>query len=262
MVMRWVIGSEPTMIPIEDAVHELIERGVGNLQWPSATKFNANANYPIYIDEPLIILCLSSILQEHSWSQRNTWIANSFSAAPNQSATGSAFEMLALVLMEKFGGRITALGDVFYGTESSLLSRKVTLVALRRGSSDIMECCQVSGNSGSSDRLSFKANSPNDVLSFLQNPLGKPFLFPDIHMGPDLACFLLDEETKELILLLVQLGLGKDLTAATSIQAVDSVTPELFYTIKVGLKLLKSLTSKLFFGGCRRKMGRENNMHL
>ena len=252
------------MIPIEDAMHELIERGVGNLQrLTSATKFNPNANYPIFIDEPLIVLCLSSILQQYSWSQRKTWIANSFSAAPNRSATGSVFETLALlVLMEKFGGRFSALSDVFCGTEPSLLSRKVTLVALRRGSSDIMECCQVSWNSGSSDRLGFKANSPNDVLSFLQNPLGKPFLFLDIHMGPDLACFLLDEETKELILLLVQLGLGKDLSAVTWIKAVDSITPELFYTIKVGLKLLKSLTSKLFFGGCRRKMGRENNMHL
>jgi hypothetical protein len=57
---------------------------------------------------------------------------------------------------------------------------------------------------GISGRLGLKAGSPIDILTFLENPDGKAFLFPDIHMGPDLLCFRQDEETKELIVLLLQ----------------------------------------------------------
>lgn len=71
---------------------------------------------------------------------------------------------------------------------------------------------------------------PAEVLTFLDNPDEKPFLFPDTHMGPDLLCFAQDEETKELILLAVQLKVSSIVKARTWKTAIISVTPQFFYT--------------------------------
>jgi len=95
-----------------------------------------------------------------------------------------------------------------------------------------MKSCPVSWTSGSSDRLGFVAKSPTDVLTFLNDPAGKCFLFPDTHMGPDLLCFLQDEETKELILLMLQAKIPEFLGAQAWRFALESVTPQFFYTVK------------------------------
>jgi len=74
-----------------------------------------------------------------------------------------------------------------------------------------MQCNPVSWDSGTSDRLGYKAASPENVVTFLNNPDGKCVLFPDNHMGPGVACFFQDVETKELILLVLQSKLSKGL---------------------------------------------------
>jgi hypothetical protein len=58
-------------------------------------------------------------------------------------------------------------------------------------------------------------NPPADVLTFLDNPDGKAFLFPDTHMGPDLLCFLQDDKTNELIVLAIQDKTSPHLDART-----------------------------------------------
>ena len=80
----------------------------------------------------------------------------------------------------------------------------MTLVSLKRRFDGKMYSCPVTWLSGSSDRLGFKAKSPEQVLGFFENPDGKCFLFPDVHMDPDLFFFLQDVETMDLILLPVQ----------------------------------------------------------
>ena len=95
-----------------------------------------------------------------------------------------------------------------------------------------MQCCPVSWNAGSSDRLGLKAQTPKDVLVFLDNPDGKAFIFPD-NMGADLLCFFRDEETGELILVLIQSKVQLKLPAGTWRSALDSVTPHLFHTAVV-----------------------------
>jgi len=72
---------------------------------------------------------------------------------------------------------------------------------------------------------------PNDVLTFFDNPDGNVFLFPDNYMGPDLFCFVQDtKEMKELILLAVQAKVSPNLTSKTWISALNSITPDFFYT--------------------------------
>jgi hypothetical protein len=113
---------------------------------------------------------------------------------------------MLLVIMEHFGGKFIVLGDIFHFSQSSpLVSRKVTLVALRRTTEGVMWCCPVSWNAGSSDRFDFKAKSPTHVVEFLN----EPFLF----LG-HLICFLQDEPMKELILLVLQAKLGEVLNAS------------------------------------------------
>jgi len=102
-----------------------------------------------------------------------------------------------------FGGKECALSDAF-DTDQPWGSRKVTLVSLKRGSDGQMWSFLVSWDSGSSDRLCYKASDPKDVVKFLNNPDGKCFLFPDDHMGPDLSCFVQDVVTKELVFLCLQ----------------------------------------------------------
>ena len=236
VLIRWRIGSQPSFIPVEKEMRHLIALGVGHLATIVPTnKFGPDTNYPVYICEPMIVLSLSSLFEEHSWTTRKTWITNSIRTAHNQSSLGYVLEDLTLlVLMEKFGGKFTPLRDVFHFSKSSSLgSRMVTLVSLKRSANDVIRSCSVSWKTGSSDCFGFRAESPTDVLKYLKDPKGKAFLFPDNHMGPDLMWFFQDQETGELIVAFAQAKVSKKLVSGVWIQAVNSVTPEFFYTVVV-----------------------------
>jgi hypothetical protein len=231
--MRWVLGSQPTAVT--GHMHDTITLGMGHLIADIPNKFNLNMNYPLYIDEPLVVLALSSLFERQPMSTRRDWIIRLFCTSCNAPSSGFIFEeVMLLVLMEHFGGKFTALGDIFHFSQSSpLASRKVTLVAPGRTVEGVMQCCPVSWSAGSSDRFGFRAKSPANVVEFLSDPKGKPFLFPDNHMGSDLTCFLQDERTKELILVVLQANLCKVLDAGTWQNTLTSVVPEFFYTITV-----------------------------
>jgi len=233
--MRWRIGSQTTSFPVKGNVHELIASGIGHLQEvePSRT-LDPKKNYPVYLCEPLVVLYLSSVFDRYPHTKKEAWIAEAFHTARDPQSSGIIFEeAVLLVLLEKFGGKSCALSDVFYCNQP-WGSRKVTLVSLKRTADGSMQCCPVSWTSGSSDRLGFKAASPKDVLEFLNNPDGKCFLFPDTHMSPDLMCFLQDEETKELILVAVQARfIFPSLKVSDWLSAIETVTPEFFYTSNV-----------------------------
>lgn len=234
-VMRWVIGSQPYVI-VEQHMRDMINLGVGHLR--TIAPFEAlddQTNHPVYIEEPLMILRLSSLFEDTPWTQRKTWLSKSIRLSRTTSAAGSIFEeVIMMVLMEKFGGKSTALGDVFnFSKSSSLGSRKVKLVS-RMGMPDgNVSRFNVSWSSGCSDRIGFKAKSADDVLSFFREPNGKTFLFPDVYMGPDLACFFEDVNTSELILFFLQVRTRLKLDARTWLHALESITPELFYTMTV-----------------------------
>ncbi len=212
-LMRWTLGSELTSIVfINGNIHDIIELGVGFLdEMPGTRAFDLDVTHPVYISEPLVVLSLSSLFEKRDGTTRKAYIVRSFRNALNQSSLGFVVEnALLLVLMEVFGGKSSRLSDVFC-CSTKLGSRKLTLVSLKRVAGGELQSCPVSWNAGSSDRLGLKAQSPDDVLKFLENPDGKAFLFPDIHMGADLLCFLQDEETRELILAAFQSKLTPEL---------------------------------------------------
>ncbi|KAF8521901.1 hypothetical protein BU17DRAFT_87449 [Hysterangium stoloniferum] len=238
ILRRWTVGSEPTTITIDTHMHDIIAWGVGFLDKMTTNpcEFNPDMNYPVYISEPLIVLALSSLFHRHSNTMRETWMANAVRSARNAPSPEYMFEeAILLVLMETFGGKFRPLSHAFHCSESSG-SRNVTLVTLKRGADGIMQCSPVSWKTGNSDRLGLKASSPEDVLAFLHDPDGKPFLLPGIHMGPDVLCTLQDQETKELIILAVQAKVSPILNAQKWRDAIISVTPEFFYTMQKGEK--------------------------
>jgi len=233
VVMRWTIRGRATSI--ENLMHDIIGFGIGHLARITADEtFDANINYPVYIDEPLIILYLRCLFEKWPWTSRKMWLSHMLSSAPNKSSIGYIFEDLVLmVLMEKFGGKFTALSDVFkFPQASTLESRKVRLVSLRRDADGVMRCCPVSWRAGSSDRIGFTAEAPADVLEFLKDPRGKNALFPDANCGPDVIATFQDEETNELINASCQMKV-QDLKIETWLKALESVTPEYFYTVTV-----------------------------
>jgi hypothetical protein len=219
-------------------MHSVIAAGVGFLnRMESTLQFNPNLTYPVYISEPLVVLTLSSLFEKQTWTTRQTWMVKSLRNAPNSSSLGFTFEVgPLLVLMENFWGKFNPLADAFH-CSSSLGSRKVTLVSLKRGTDGILRSCPVSWNAGNSDHLGFKAKSPAEVLDFLNDPDGKAFLFPDTHMGPDMVCFLQDEKTKELIILAMQIKTSPRLNPAAWQKAILSVTPQFLYTMVVSITL-------------------------
>jgi hypothetical protein len=231
--MRWVLGSQPTAVG--GHMHDMIALGVGHLIVDILNEFNPNMNYPIYIDEPLVVLVLSSLFEQQPWSTRRNWIVRPFHTSRNALSSGFIFEeVMLLVLMEHFGGKFTALGDIFHFSPSSPLAlRKVTLVALRQTAKGIHQCCPVSWNTGSSNCFGFKVKSPANIVEFLNDLKGKPFLFLNNHMGPDLTYFLQDKQTKELILVVLQAKLHQDLDAGMWQKALTSVVSEFFYMITV-----------------------------
>ena len=233
--MRWVTRSQPSQI--EDHIQGMISRGVGHLAVVADRISDPKLNYPVRVAEPLTILSIGKIFGQRPWLEKKWWITNAMRAAPDKSSFGITYEeMIMVLLMENFGGKSTRLGDVFhFAAKSPLWSRKVTLVSLTRRADGVMSSCEASWSTGCSDRFCFKAQSPTDVLEFLNDPKGKPFLLPDNHMCPDVMCFVQDKETHELILLILQSKSKRNLDAKTWLEAVCSVEPKFFYTIVVRL---------------------------
>jgi len=238
ILRRWTVGSESTLIPIEHDTHEVISLGIGFLDHKEgAWELEPDLTYPVHISEPLVVLSLGSLFEDQSWTNRQEGMIRSLRLAPNTSTLGFSFEEVALVvLMDAFGGKFTPLSKVFK-CDDALGSRRVTLVSLKRGADGTMRSHSVSWKSGTSDRFGFKATSPKNVLAFFNDPDGKTFLFPDTRMGPDLFCVVQDEETKELILLALQAKVSPKVSAETWISALNSITPDFFYTFVVGIKL-------------------------
>jgi len=236
VAMRWTIGGQATSIPIENQMHDIIGFGVGHLAMITPDNmFDANINYPVYIDEPLIILYLRCLFENWLWTSRKRWLTNSLSYAPNKSSIGYIFEDLVLMLLiQKFGDKFTALGDVFkFPQASTLESRKVRLVSLQRDADGMMRCSPVSWRTGSSDQIGFKAETPADVLEFLKDPCGKTALFPNANCGPDVIVIFQDEETNELISASFQMKESLDPKIEAWLKALDFVTPEYFDTVMV-----------------------------
>ena len=235
VLLRWRIRSQGTSIAIENDMHMLIALSVSHLNHVlSQNDFDIKNNYPMFIDEPLIVLALSTLFKEYPWTTRQKWITDSLSTGRNKSTLSYIFEEVALVvLVDNFGGRFKALSDIFHFPRSSTLaSRKVMLVSLKQ-ETPVWTCSPVSWNEGSSDCFGIKAENPTDVLRFLRDPDGKAFLFPDNNMGPDLICFLQDEETMELIIVALHSKVKGVMDAKTWTKAVNSMTPEFFYTVVV-----------------------------
>ena len=231
--MRWRIGSQTIPLPIEGDKNELVASGVGHVEELGiAQRMDPEINYPVYLCEPLVVLYLSSVFGRYS-SRKQAWIANTFRTAGNASSLAfTVEEATLLVLLQMFGSKPCALSEVFHCTPP-WGSRKVTLVSLKRGVDGVMQSYPVTWTSGSSDRLGYKATSPIDVLKFFNDPDGICFLFPNNHMGPDLLCFLQDEETKELTLVGLQTKTSVSLDEEAWLPALDSVMPQLFYTADV-----------------------------
>lgn len=207
--------------------------GIGHVATPFGTTVRPTENYPVYLCEPLVVIYLSSFFAEYSWTTKEDLIKQAFALGTNNQSLGFKFkEAVLLVILHIFGGRTCALSDAFL-TDQPWGSRKVTLVALKRRADGIVQSCPVSWRSGSSDRLGFKAESPEDGLSFLENPDGKCFLFPDCHTGFDLFFFLQDVETMDLIGVPVQDKFTKQLNPQAWMRAVQTVTPKYFYSVKV-----------------------------
>jgi hypothetical protein len=96
-----------------------------------------------------------------------------------------------------------------------------------------MQRCPLSWSAGSSDHLGLKAKSSIEVLRFLDNPDGKPFLFPDTHMCPDVICFIQNKETTELIPLALQSKVKAKMNVRLWLAAVNSLLPCSFYIMVV-----------------------------
>ena len=251
------MGSESTSIPIEHDTHEVISLGIGFLDHQEgAWELEPYLTYPVHISEPLVVLSLSSLFEDQSWTNRKEGMIRSLRLAPNTSTLGFSFGEVALVvLMDAFGGKFAPLSKVFR-CDDTLGSRRVTLVSLKRGADGTMRSHRVSWKTGTSDRFAFKATSPREFLTFFNDPDGKAFLFPDNCMGPDLFCVVQDEETKELILLALQAKVSPKISPETWISALNSITPDFFYTFVVSIKPCNTRRTQPF---CRRM---ENGMNM
>ena len=232
IIMRWMLGSRPTT-GIANYMHQVIALGIGSLMKQAGEDFDSEANYPVYIDEPLVVLDICRHFEKHARTTRKSWIAIAFSDALNPSSQGFVFEQIVLfTLVEVFGMEARRLDDAFI-TDQPWGSRMVRLVSLNRAADNELRACNVSWNTGSSDCLGFQANDPKDVLNFLDNPRGKAFLFPDNHMGPDLLCFFRDEETQELIIVVIQAKLASKLHTGRWLSAIKSIDQSKLYTSRV-----------------------------
>jgi hypothetical protein len=89
-------------------VHDMIASGIGFLEHEESTwELQPDQIYPVYISEPLVVLSLSSLFEQQSWTNRQEGMIRSLRNSPNTASRGYAFEEVALVvLMEAFGGKV------------------------------------------------------------------------------------------------------------------------------------------------------------
>jgi hypothetical protein len=78
-LMRWRIGSQTALIPMEGNMHEIVALGIGHLVkvGPYQT-LDPMTHYPVYLCEPLVVLYLSSVLDKHLFTTKEKWIADAF----------------------------------------------------------------------------------------------------------------------------------------------------------------------------------------
>jgi hypothetical protein len=225
-------GVSPSVIPIENYVHETVMLGIGHLEeaGPRQT-FDLWTNYPVVLCELLAVLYLSSLFEQHSWTTTQARITEALCTTHHFSLGFKFEEVVLLVLLHMFGGEARPLSDAFH-SDQPWASRKVTLVSLKHRLDGGIKSSPVSWITGSSDHFGSKATSPAEILEFLDNPNGKCFLISDNHMGPGLWCFLQDETNKELILLVLHRNIPERLTSEIWLRALDSGTPEVLYQVK------------------------------
>ena len=133
-------------------------------------KFDPDMNYPVCISEPLVSFSLSSLFEKQSWVG---W--------PNCCVTTRRLDS------NLRGHAFRAHAD-FLGKFQSSRGRAGDEIATRY-------------HAGGSDHFRLKANSPADVLTTRTE---RPFFCQVSHVGPELLCFLQDEETKELAVFAMQ----------------------------------------------------------
>jgi hypothetical protein len=154
-IMQWVIGSQPSyVIVIQDHMCSWVEHGIGYIKdvVTDYETFDAYNKYPVYIDKPLMVLSLMMLFEEQDLTNRKTWLQHLLCLSCTKCLTGFIYEELVMmVLMEQFGGKFTALGDVFnFHAQMPLTSTEVRLVSLTC-MDHRMSISEASWTSGSSD---------------------------------------------------------------------------------------------------------------
>jgi hypothetical protein len=108
----WRMGGQAMSLAIEGNMHEIVVLGIGHLKriGPMNT-LELNTNYPIYLCEPLVILCLSSFFQRHSWTMNQAWVTDAFHIAHKGFTIEEA---VLLVLFQELRGKLHILSDIFH----------------------------------------------------------------------------------------------------------------------------------------------------
>jgi hypothetical protein len=63
VLMQRVLGSQPAVSTVDGDMHKTIGLGLGHLNTIVPNLFDPTMNYPVYIDDPLMVLSLSSLVK-------------------------------------------------------------------------------------------------------------------------------------------------------------------------------------------------------
>ncbi|KAK0430880.1 hypothetical protein EV421DRAFT_236211 [Armillaria borealis] len=225
---RWILSSEATLVfPKDDAIL-LINLGITPLLRHRARtlkQFKADALDCVWSVEPFGVIVLISLLRDVGTDVFNASMRYNATFASEQAQKGYIFEKLVtLVLMDAFGREGSCvLNDVFRfaAPAPEWTKRRFRLVSLIRND-DGLDSVPVTWKSGASPRLGYKAREPSDVLGWMKDPKGIPFLFPDNNHRSDAVVIIEEVKSGQRSILAIQDKAGARFSFESAKESLDA----------------------------------------
>ncbi|KZV99184.1 hypothetical protein EXIGLDRAFT_726251 [Exidia glandulosa HHB12029] len=206
---------------------EIVEYGIGRFYRTTGDDLR------VEVKESLVLLALTQCFVHGTGPRSFAWFLNDMIRTRQSSTNGYGYEyLMAFVFWKLFCGSGCILSSVveFVGPTPAWANQRARLIDTLRqnipppGGND-----HILSKDNFATGLGFEAENPEDVVQWITTNLGKPFLFPNKMLGPDIMFALLLDDG-QVVFLTVQCKYGtKDLNNSGMRLAVFTTSPEHFW---------------------------------
>ncbi|KAK0464613.1 uncharacterized protein EV420DRAFT_1053591 [Desarmillaria tabescens] len=221
LLYRWILSNPSGRELSHDHASRLVDFGVTSLPPTVARtpyKFTRDVAESVALTEPCGALSLMALLGSAGADPLKASMREAVFDVEEIADEKDIFKRgIILVLMEKLGKEAgCTLDDIlqFHDGAPPWTKECYRLISFVRNSDSGAQIpVRVTWKSGASPHLGFKAREPDDVMCWIKDPNGVPFIFPDAHHWSDALAIVENLTTLERSMLVIQ-----DRTEATDVK--------------------------------------------